>query len=451
MRGTSTYLTKSIPINIAQTLMTDKNHTLLHFFKTNKMNLFLGILLLVLLLIESKTKGDFDIFMSASKDLLAGENIYQISYHEWYHYYYDVLFALLISPLQVIPIYWANFIWLLLNLFFTYRIWKIISFYLPVKVLKDKKQRWLKIISFFLVFSLWYKNIHLTQMTIFILYLCLEGIYAIEYKKTLLGSILIAVGISIKILPILLIPYLIYRGYFKAIIYILIALAVVLFLPALIIGYEYHLFLLNERWILINPLNKEHVLDVSERSFHSLTSLLSVLFVENAGNAHSLDLKRNIANVNMETLQLIINAVRLFFIILTLYFIRALPFKRTTNKLQLFYELSYILLIIPLIFPHQQHYAFFFVFPAISYLVFYILIKYFNAEKSNLSRPKKIALIGFVFVIYLLLNSHFILGAFRNIYDHYKTLTYGVLLIIPLLAIMRPTKIEGLLEEKEVV
>lgn len=413
---------------------------ILNFIKNNKFTFLLCSLLLPLLLIESKVQGDFDIFISASRDLFTGGNIYQIMYHEWYHYYYDVLFALLISPLQFIPIYWANFIWLLFNIYFTYRIWKIILFYIPIEVLNKKKRQILTIVSFAFIFALWHKNIHLTQMTIFILYISMEGLYQIENKKPLLGSCLISFGISVKILPIVLIAYFVYRGNFKVAISIIFFLVLILLLPALVIGYDYNLFLLGERWKIINPLNAKHILDVSEISFHSLSSLLSILLVENAGNSFSLELKRNIANVNLETLKVVLNIVRAIFILGTLYFIGSLPFRSSKSKLQSFYELSYILLITPLIFPHQQHYGFFFAFPAITYLVFYYIFIYFD-DKSKSGNLKKTCVILYIILIYFLLNSHFILGAYRTIYDHYKTLTYGILLIIPMLAFAKPNKI----------
>ncbi len=421
---------------------------MLDFIKDKIIEIVLGFLLILLLVVEANTIGDLDIFISASKDLLKGNNIYIIKYREWFHYYYDVFFALIISPLQFIPLYWANLLWSLLNVALTYRIWIIIKSYLPYNMLSKSQRRLFTTISFVFIFALWFKNIHLTQLTILILFLCLEGIYQIENKKPLYGSLFIAVGISIKILPIVLIPYLLYRGQFKPVIFSLLFVIVLLFLPAIFIGFDYNIILLQERWTLINPLNNAHIIDVSERSFHSLTSFLSVLLVEDAGNAYSLDLKRNIANLSMDNLKLIINAVRLAFILGTLFFINSFPFKASKNRLQSFYELSYIMLIIPLIFPHQQHYAFLLVFPAISYLVFYFIIKYFYDE--NKKRTIKIIALGIYFLlIYFLLNSHFILGEYNAFYDHYKTLTYGVFLLIPLLAIARPDKMLLLIERNK--
>jgi hypothetical protein len=51
-----------------------------------------------------------------------------------------------------------------------------------------------------------------------------------------------------------------------------------------------------------------------------------------------------------------------------------------------------------------------------------------------------------MFLIFLLLNSHFLLGTFREYYDHYKTLTYGVFLVIVILALCPPSKIKYAVE-----
>ena len=111
--------------------------------------------------------------------------------------------------------------------------------------------------------------------------------------------------------------------------------------------------------------------------------------------------------------------------------------------------MSYLCLIIPLIFPHQQHYAFFFIFPASTYLLFYLVYLFFIKENYKITKYfkiKKITLIVFISIVYFLTNSHFILGQFNNFYDHYKTLTYGVLILMTLLAICKPDK---LLMEKQ--
>lgn len=401
-----------------------------------------GLLLLVLLLIEANVRGDFHIFISASHDLFDGKNIFQITYHESSHYYYSILFAIILYPFTFLPFYWANFIWLVFNVFFTYRIWKIILYFLPVFTFSVKHKTIFTFVSFFFIFSLWHRNIHLAQVTIFILYLALEGLNRIIQKKYIAGSLLIAFGLTIKLLLLPLIPYLIYRGNFRVASYICVFACLLLLIPAPIIGIDHYFFLLNERWDLLSPVNTKHVLDVSETTFHSLTTLLSVLLVEDARNISSQDFPRNIMDIGYQSLEIIIHTVRGLLILFTLYFMQSWPFKSAGSKLQIFYELSYIFLITPLIFPHQQHYAFFFVFPAISYISFYALYQMYVNPSYQIRKTKKLFYIFYFILIYFLLNSHFILGEYRYIYDHYKTLTYGVILIIPLLAICKPQQIK---------
>jgi len=405
---------------------------------------FGGFIILLIILFEAKGNGgDFNIFISASRDLLLGKNIYKIQYNEWYHYYYDILFALILAPFTYLPLYVVKLIWLILNVFFVYRIWKIILNWLPISLLKKNSKILFITLSFIFILSFLRDNFHLAQVTIFILYLILEGLFLINSDRRIAGSILIALGINIKLLPIVIIPYLIYRNQWKPAFFIIVFIIVFLLIPIVFIGFDYNQFLLLERWHLINPINHEHILDTSERSFHSLTTLLATLLVKDCGDWHALTLKRNIADISIENLNIVINIVRSVLVLFTLYFLRTKPFKNTTIKLQKLYEISYLCLIIPLIFPHQQYYAFFFIFPASTYLLFYMVYIYFNKNPkiSKYYKAKKITIIVSLVIVYLLTNSHFILGVFNNIYDHYKTLTYGVLILMILLAICKPDKL----------
>ena len=395
---------------------------------------FLGVLLLfAILVLESREKGDFDIFLSASNDLIYGKYPYAELYHTWYHYYYDLLFALLLSPLTLLPLPLAQFIWLSTNVFFVYRIWKILTVWLPSTQLNKKTYVLFTLVAFIFVSSFLRDNFHLGQVTIFILYLILEGLHLISLDKKFTGSLLIAFGTCVKLLPLLFIPYLIYRREWKATLFVLFCILVFLFLPALFFGLEKNWFLLQERWLLLNPTNPTHLLDTSERSFHSLSTLLATLLVEDCGDSQALELKRNIANVSISQLNLILNTLRLLLIVSTLYFLRSKPFVAAKHSIQRLYEVAYICLLIPLIFPHQQHYAFFFVFPATSYLLFYWFV-----NQDTLGKTKKYILGVCLFLVYLLLNLRFIVGEFNAYYDHFKSLTYGAILLIPLLVVCAP-------------
>ena len=335
---------------------------MIKFFKSKWSYIVYFIIIIIIILYEAQGKGDFNIFLSASRDLMLKKNIYKTLYNDWYHYYYDVSFALFLFPFTFFPLYLVKIFWLLLNVFFVFRIWVNIKNLVQISLLKKKNQNIFIILSFIFIFSFIRDNFHLSQLTIFILFSILEGLNLIDKNNKIAGSFLISLGISIKLLPIVIIPYLIYRNQLKPVIYIILFILLLLFIPALFIGYDYNNYLLIERWSLINPINQKHILDTSERSFHSLTTLLSTLLVEDCGDLHALPLKRNIANLSIEKLNLIINIIRGVLVLSTLYFLNTKPFKSVRNNIQKLYEIGYICLLIPLIFPHQQFYAFFLIF-----------------------------------------------------------------------------------------
>ncbi len=403
-----------------------------------------GIIIFLIILFEAQERGDFSIFLQASSGLWQKQNVYTTMYNEWYHYYYGIFFALLLSPFTLLPLYVAKVLWLCINVFFVYRIWKVLSSWLPLDKLSKISKTVFVILSFVFVSRFLRDNFHLLQVTIFILYLTLEGLYLVSKEKHLVGSLLIALGIDIKLLPVVIIPYLLYRGEWKALMYVIGFIALFLFLPSLFIGHEFNLVLLHDRWLLLNPSNQAHILDTSERSFHSLTTLLTTLLVEKSGDVYALPIKRNIADLPIEKLNLVINACRGILVAMTLYFLGTMPFKKPKNSLHRLYEISYLCLIVPLIFPHQQHYAFFFMFPASTYILYYVMYRYFNAStldpKKN-HNAKKLFWVFILLFVYLITNAHLILGEFNKYYDHFKIITYGALILVLLLAFCRPGKL----------
>ncbi|MFL5753705.1 MAG: glycosyltransferase family 87 protein [Bacteroidia bacterium] len=406
--------------------------------KQSYTNYLLLLLAVIYILIEADGRGDFYIFLSASEDLFKGENIYTKMYVDGYHYLYSLFFAVILKPLSYFPLYLSKVLWLAMNLFFLYRIWKILCSYFELSRFSQKQLMWFTLLSF--AFSLRFirDNFHLAQMTTFMLFLSLEGIQLIRKDKKLAGAALLALGINIKLLPIVLLPYLLWRKEFKTFLYC-IGIYILLFLfPAIFIGYDQTLFLMKEWWKVVNPSQEQHIIDVSERSFHSLSTLLPTLLMEKVPDIYALDMKRNIASLTAEKVNLILNSARFLLIGFTLYFLRNSFMKTFGSKLNTIWELSYIVLLIPLIFPHQQHYAFLFTMPASSYLIYYLFLKRSGMKKRNF-----MIMVAALSLIYLCFNLNLILGEFKAYYEHYKIITYGALLLIPMLAVCKPENLKA--------
>ena len=75
--------------------------------------------------------------------------------------------------------------------------------------------------------------------------------------------------------------------------------------------------------------------------------------------------------------------------------------------------------------------------------MFFTIFVFFNGNSLILNkelRRQKNAVIFSLILIYFLTNSHLIFGQFNEYYDHFKTLTYGILYLIIVLGFCRPNK-----------
>ncbi len=290
-------------------------------------------------------------------------------------------------------------------------------------------RRWFFVLVFFGSLRFLKSNVHLGQTTILLLFLSLEALHLDKQNKSSLAALLLSLAINIKLLPAVLLPYWFYRARWKSAIFTTLLVMVLWLLPITWLGADRVGSLMQSYAELINPAQERHILDVEETSFHGLSTLLSTLFSSQAHEHNGQSWKRNIADCSLETLSAIILGVRLFFILFTLYFLRTLPFRSATSSLHRIWELSYLMLIIPLIAPHQQHYTFLFALPAIAYVGYDLLVLKKNQRKLRWS----------LFVAVLVsFNLALWLGAFNAFYNHYKILTYGALLLVVLLATSVP-------------
>jgi Glycosyltransferase family 87 len=393
--------------------------------------IFASVILLYCAIESTLGRNDLDIFLAASRDLFNHENIYTNTYFDGYHYYYSTLFATLIRPLYELPGWASKFLWLLFNVTFLAAALRRILQYFESPWFNEKLRFILGAIIFLFCLRFMRGNLHLGQVTAWMLYLSLESVHQIKKGNNFRGALLLAFAINIKLLPLVVIPYLLYRASYLAVIYALGLLTLFYFLPALWLGWDHQCFLLNEYFALINPIQSRHVLDIEETSFHSLTTLFATLFVSDAHEHNGLLLKRNIANVSPEHLSMLINAARMIFVVSTLWFVNSKPFRTFSNNQQTIYELSYLLLVVPLIFPHQQHYAFLMAMPAVAWVVYFSMA-------PGISKTRKLVFQALLACVYVSFNASLLIGSLSGWLNHFKILTWGAILLVVLLWISNP-------------
>lgn len=376
-------------------------------------------------------RNDLDIFLAASVDLFQGENIYTTTYFDGYHYYYSVLFATLIHPLTYVDPAISKSLGLLLNIFLLFRIWKLCKHFLPMTHFSMAMKTLFGLLLFLFCLRFIKGNLHLGQMTIVMLALSIESVYRVKKGQVICAAVLLALAINIKLLPVVLIPYFVYRLQWRVVVYSIFFIAMLYMLPSLWIGYGRNQFLISEWWSIINPLNQRHIVDLDEASFHGMTTFIAAFFTDNPTDPVGLQVKRNVMFLNDGQLFMVVTWVRIALVAFSIWFLRTWPFKGFQSTGKTWWEMSYLLLVVPLIFPHQQHYAFLMSLPAVAWLIYWLL-------SENLSHRKHVVILTLTFIVYLTFNLSLLLGAFNAWYNHYKILTFGALLLIILLANTKP-------------
>ncbi len=404
----------------------------------------LGSLLLILAVVhvvaEWNEVGDFLIYYQASADILGQKDIYTLMYGSAHQlpYLASPVLALLLAPFSLLPYAAAAALWKIFSLVLLYRIWINLERYFPLYRLSDRQYTALVIGSFASVCFVLYRNLHMVQFTIFLLFVMLEGMRLTELGKPAAGASLLALGIVVKLLPVVMVPYLLYRRYFGAALLTLLFTVLLFFLPVVFGGWDYFTFL-NGQWLVsINPGKEINVLDYMTEDIHTLAAWISSLLVKNLSSYPGAPpYRRHLADLPVHTVVIIIQCTRVFFAGFMLYFLRSRPFCAEPNKQKRLWELAYLFMATALIFPQQRTYAFLLVLPALFYLNVLLFTKL-----NRKTGAKKAWLKGIYMTALVVFNLELLLGSFRELYWYYKTMTYAVLLFVLVLAVIRPPAVE---------
>lgn len=274
-------------------------------------------------------------------------------------------------------------------------------------------------------------NFEMVQLNIFLLWLSLEGSQQIFFeKKILLGTFLISLGINFKILPLVFVPYLLYRKEFKSVGFLCGWSLLFLILPASVFGFDFNNQLHSDWLNIINPLNEKYGVGQNIESFriHGLSALFAAYFSKYNNDTFQW----LFVSLSDQVVQLLTNLSRLVFITLTFYFLRTKPFSSFQSSRHFAFEVSYLLLITPLIFPQQNKWAFVYILPALG-VAFYSLV-----QKREKFFSIKVGLLLAVFTL-TTLTTDGIIGKQLNYYTEcLKLVTIGTILIVPILMLSRP-------------
>ena len=405
------------------------------------------ILVLIYAVFKALLDGpDVDLYLTASRKLCLGENLYS-DYIYVDNYLYSPFFALLMVPLTWLSDPFARVIWALLNLALTVRLWLLLRRLLTSGF--NLKINYLHAWSIgILILSLGFlnHNLILGQITIVILWLTLEGLHLVFSGENLKGSALLALGINIKILPIIAVFYLFFKWKIRALIYIFLFSLSFLFLPALFFGLDYNTYLLGQWKNTINPVGERYNL---ERGIgcNSLNAILPAYFYDFGDEADNdfHGFKRKIASVSAEKLSWGLNITR----VLLLCSVWLLVFHQTNQRkgrepIFFYWEFAYLMLVSYLIFPHQMKYAMLYFVPAGGYMWLYFLVLVKQKWKGSMAQIGTAVFSVFLLLLLSIMGRDLIGDYWVDLFGYYHVMGLICIIFLMFLLIVKPERLVAL-------
>ena len=408
---------------------------------SNKLMAFFILVSVVLSYLSAKDGGDFDVYIEAAYKLYHGMNPYLPPYaKDGMGYSYSPFFIILLIPFTG-NYFITEFIWCLLSCFLLYRSFKLFYQYLISEGLTSKVYKIWAWILLILSYQFASNNIGMVQMTIFLLWAMLESLKLTKNGQEVLGGLLLGAIINIKIMPLVMLGYLFYRGYLKAFFVAIATAILLLFSPTIFWGFDYNLILLTDWWKIINPTNAEHLMETGIGT-HSMVAFLPVFLTETVGE---LPYNRNIFNLDLDTAIRITHMAILGLISVSLLYFRSWPFTKEKDDIKSIWEISYFMLLIPLIIPHQQKYAFLLVIPMVAYVLFFFIKTY--SAKHTLVYKSVLVIFGVSMIVFSPIHGSDIIGwnAFKWS-QHYRLITIVTLLLIPISLYCSPKRLRKLIQ-----
>ncbi len=303
------------------------------YSKTKKIILIILFLITFFLLFEFKISHnmvDFEVCYRAGKRFINGEILYQLE-DGHYQFKYPPFYSFFVSPISLLPLYFAKLIWYYLVLIFIFLI-----FYFSYILISKKKKNWISLaIPTLLVLAKFYgRELDLGQANALLMLLILISIYFIERSKEKTAGIFLGLATTVKPYALIFFPYFLFKRKLGAFIIGLIFLIFSLIFPSIRYGWNGNIELLK-KW--------QYTLSLSTpKLFNSQDNVSFFGFFSKW--------------LSTERINLIYSCSLIAIIIFSVLFI--LIAKRKTNKTSFLIECSILLIYIPLFSPLGWDYIF---------------------------------------------------------------------------------------------
>jgi hypothetical protein len=336
--------------------------------------------------------NDVDIFYLAAQELRLGSNPYDGPQMFGMWFYYSPLFASILAPLTLFPVQVLKLLWMLLGFVMLNRIYILLRYFL--KLGYSGKETWFLIVIAILSYHAIFMNLLYGQLTILMVWCCLEGIFRMKENQLIRGGLSFAIGINIKILPVFFFWYFLLKKNIKAVGMISAGIALLLLLPYLFLHSGYHTQIMKDWLGLLNPLNREHVNTVGEGGFTDFASLLTRYFTSTVIRGEG---NYSIAALGTKQIFLIQWIFRAAITLLNAWFVVKFVPKRFTGDSAVLAGAAFFMACIPVAFPHQRDYSVMLCLPATAMMVHsYMVLGYRPGKTLQLFTLVVLTLMGLI-------------------------------------------------------
>jgi hypothetical protein len=251
------------------------------------------------------------------------------------------------------------------------------------------------------------------QVNILMVFLMIYGVILIFEDREILGSGLLAGGILLKIMPIVFIPYILYRGRMKAVVFVLLWMVVIVLIPCVYIGWQQNIGYYLEWYHIINPFDHIFVTSnqIAGRDHFGIDEFCMIVFVK--------------------------WILRLILIGIIAFVCKSSFNKKYIASQQFLWEISLISLSASLLFPVQLLYSFVSAIP----MCFYIS-QYYNSRAFYKKMKYTFGIVLFL-ILTLFCSDLFIGREWMHLSLHYKCITFGFFVLIGIHLNLKPKMTVG--------
>jgi hypothetical protein len=215
---------------------------------------------------------DFKVYHATAQRFIAKEDIYDRPDEAITPFKYSPMFAVLVSPLAFFSRKTASLIFFTVNFILLIVIFVISKKIIVRESISFKERAFSYILPAIFTSRFILQVLDSGQVNIIILTLIVCGLYFLYKKKDILAAAFIGLSVMFKYMPILFLPYFIFRKKIKFAIFTMIFIVLYCLLPAFYVGWERELNYLK-KWLPFiseTSLDKGSLYDYKNQSLYSL-------------------------------------------------------------------------------------------------------------------------------------------------------------------------------------